>query len=329
MPKKPQTAPLSEATSAFHCEECCHLTPTECVILWVMQRVAHKTRVFCGSIESIATHVRCSPSHAHRALKSLAESGFIERLRRDYDGTVSYRPLSHEEWAAKNPGQCCQKLDRSTPLSAALSAPVVPVQKMDKAAPVPTATVAPVQTVTAAPTATTDKPSAPSLKSGKGKAQFVVKAIREMNLNPQFGTRQFNGLSEVLDTGGADERLLRLAVNNLTRDLDTYGASRLPDTLSVNLPIELERLIELEAERAQVEALAAAQSATMQEQGRTEMAEIERSDALENEIANEAFAEFDLMLDTSATPAPLQLLDSPFAQWPPGLSGFKNYPHPS
>ena len=106
----PSPAPIEQPACYAHR----HMTLEE-YGLWTDARdVSHGSGVFYFSGRAVAKHFRATRKHAiYRVSKSLLDSGWFEEIKESERDRMTgiyraaeYRPLSHEEWAGKHPGQC-------------------------------------------------------------------------------------------------------------------------------------------------------------------------------------------------------------------------------
>ena len=80
------------------------------VVYDFMCNVAHKTQKFYVSVERTANYLGIHPDTVRDAIKELVANRWCFLLQKGYYEPNVYQPvLNHKEWAAANPGQCCEK----------------------------------------------------------------------------------------------------------------------------------------------------------------------------------------------------------------------------
>jgi hypothetical protein len=102
------------STSPFHCSAEWHLQDmgsrlTSPLYSWA-RRLSAKSESFFPSVESIAIHFVRDRSTVFRALEELVKEGWAEIIQREPGKPVTYRFITHKEWAQNNP-DCCTKKD--------------------------------------------------------------------------------------------------------------------------------------------------------------------------------------------------------------------------
>jgi hypothetical protein len=102
------------STSPFHCSAEWHLQDmgsrlTSPLYSWA-RRLSAKSESFFPSVESIAIHFVRDRSTVFRALGELVKEGWAEIIQREPGKPVTYRFITHKEWAQNNP-DCCTKKD--------------------------------------------------------------------------------------------------------------------------------------------------------------------------------------------------------------------------
>jgi len=100
----------------FHCSIEWHLISlgaTAIAVYNLAYRVAKKSGVFSGSTVEVGKYFGARRQTIGDAFAQLEALGFVEEITNGKsDGeSNTYRVLSHKEWAAKHPGQCCEKVE--------------------------------------------------------------------------------------------------------------------------------------------------------------------------------------------------------------------------
>jgi hypothetical protein len=100
--------------SRYHCSPEWHLsrlrhTPFAGLLYSFARRISKESGRFHGSVVGMAEYFGVSRFTAQRAIAALVDLGFFVQVAREPFSPVVYRPVSHNDWAAKHPGNCAVK----------------------------------------------------------------------------------------------------------------------------------------------------------------------------------------------------------------------------
>jgi hypothetical protein len=79
------------------------------LVLSMALHLGKKSGVFSASIPRLATYFKATENTIRKAIHILVEQGFLEVISKEDGASICYLPLTHKEWAAKNPGRCTEK----------------------------------------------------------------------------------------------------------------------------------------------------------------------------------------------------------------------------